>query len=218
MATLADLKRRVLNLISDIEVANSDPIAGAQFSAALLLEAIDAGLDAILPWVSKSSVATLTGNAVLTEFPLPTDLYRIEAVWDGLYYSFIPIVKMSPGVQWSDSISELTCMDYPEGKITFSYALSTSGGKVYYAATWTKPELDDDDISAPEVTHTAICLFAASYCMLNKANQAAILNAFKTRVDSGSPEDNPAKTMSDYFLRRFELEMNRHPAKDRGQR
>lgn len=218
MATLADLKRRVLNLISDIEVAGSNPVAGAQFSATLLLEAVNAGLDAILPWVSKSGVATLTGDGVLTEFSLPTDLYRIEAVWDGLYKNFVPIVKMSPDMQWSDILMDLCCMDYPEGKITFSYALSTSGGKLYYAATWTKPEVDDDDILSPEVTHTAICLFAASYCMLNTATQAAILNAFKQKVDSGTPEDNPAKTMSDYFLRRFEVEMNRHPAKDRGQR
>jgi len=217
VATLVELKRRALRLIGEPEASDLIPVGGARVGADLLLEAICAGLDAILPWVSQSKVATLTGDGERVEFDLPTDLYRIESVYDAKSKEFIPMARMIPRQPWADVTVDMGYLEYPDQHITFSRALSTDGGTIYYSALWTKPTADDSPISAPLIAHTGIVLFATAYCLLSLATQVATIRPYNTRTDSGTPEDNPIKDMADYYQKWFETEMNRHPAKMRGQ-
>jgi len=216
VATLADLKVQTVNLLGDTIDAQADPDSGTLFSASQLLEGIVAGMDAILPWVANKSVATLDGDGIETEFSLPNDFYRIDGVWDGYSKQFVPRAHISSGQFWADTALDLYYLETPQGKVTFSKALSTNG-KLYYSARWTKPSGDTDPIAAPEIAHTAICLYAAAYCLLSSASQSAALRQYNTKVDSGTPEHNPLQEQANYLLSWFENEMARHPSDLRGQ-
>lgn len=217
MATLLDLKKRLLNVIDDLEEAGSSPLAGKQYKAALLTESIQAGLEAILPWVSKSVVMDLIGNQTAIRYALPADLYRIEAIWEGASRQFMTPTHLAPGCHWADPLAMQSYIDAPQGFVTFSAPLNSSGAKLHYSARWNIPVLDADIIEAPVISHVGIVLFAASYCLLPKSTSAANLGQYKTRVDAGTPIQNPMVEMSSYFMKRFENEMNRHPSRVRGQ-
>jgi hypothetical protein len=105
---------------------------------------------------------------------------------------------------------------FPHGKISFINDLGESGAKVYYSSVWNKPEAPDEVIESPESSTIAICLYAASYCLLNKSAGSADIRQYNTKVDSGAPTDIPQKTMSDFFYRRYELELQRLPSMEKG--
>jgi hypothetical protein len=217
MTTLADLKRQIIHLLGDVEDAGANPVAGKQYSASLLLEGVCAGVDAILPWIPKALEALLTGDGTTQAYALPAGLYRIEAVYDQQANILMPEGMLAAGNAWG-SLTEQRWLEYPGGFITFMKPLASPGARLYYTGMWTKPALDADAIEPPAITHIGIVLFAASYCLLSKASASANIRQYNTKVDSGVPIHNPEAEMSTYFLRRFEAEMNRHPARAKGQR
>jgi hypothetical protein len=217
MTTLAELKRQIIHLLGDVEDAGANPTAGKQYSASLLLEGVCAGLDAILPWVPKAHDTLLSGDGVTQAFALPAGLYRVEAVYDLQASLLVSGGLLTAGNTWGP-LAEQSWMEYPEGYLTFMKPLLSSGARLYYSSLWAKPALDADAIEPPAITHIGIVLFAASYCLLSKASASANIRQYNTKVDSGVPVHNPEAEMSTYFLRRFEAEMNRHPARAKGQR
>ena len=219
MSTLADVKLRTLNILGDTKKTDSDPIEGNQYGSTLLLDGACAGADAILAWISKTSVGTLVCDGEETEFDLPADLYRLDGVWDVNSKVFLSMQRVMAGDTWANtSFSDTSFMEWPEGKITFSKAPSTDGIKLYYAAVWGKPDKDTDVIDVPDVYLTAIALYAAAYSLLNKATAASLIRQYNTKTDSGNPEQNPAQRQADYLLKWFESEMNRHPVDLKGQK
>lgn len=216
MATLENLKTQVLRLLGDTMEAGP-PVAGKQYEASLLTEGINAGIDAILPWVPEAKVADLVGDGSTVAFDLPASLYRIEAVWDGLSKIFLEEAQFAPMVDWANSsLSDTTWIEYPQGKITFSRGISSSDAKIYYAGVWDKLSADADVAEPPAITHYAICLFAAGYCLQPKGVAAANIRQYNTKVDSGTPFHNPMNDQTKFMLERFEVEMSRHPAHDKG--
>jgi len=221
MATLADLKKTLIYVLGD-QIDNTDPVklVGKQYKDNdVLVGGINAGIDAILPWVPKASVATLTTDGVVTEFDLPTDLYRIEAVWDATSKSFLSLRGLTPSVTWKDAADPLSYIEYPEGHLSFSYAPAAAGVNVYYGARWTKVVLDTDTITPPVITHYPLVLFAASHATLSKSSLASVTRQYISKTaDAGTPMDNPLLQISTYFRKLFDAEMSRHPARQRGQR
>lgn len=215
MATLADLKLAVLELIGDVVAEGSNPIAGSSHSASLLLASVSAAIDAILPWMPKASVATLTGDSATTVFDLPTDLYRLEAVWYSNDYFFKSATQFVPRYQFANPDGQIDYIEYPEGKITFS--IPPAGDiKIYYSAVWAKPAADDDDLETPAIAYTGISLYAASHCLLPDAVAAANVRQYGTKIDAGTPIHNPVADMSKSLLARFEEEMRKLPERPKG--
>lgn len=215
MATLGELKLRLIRLLGDTTAdILPDPIESNTLEADLLLDGIKAGITAILPHYPKLSTFIYAQDGDITAYQLPEDLYHIEAVMnlsDGLYITELNL--------FNDVIQELQFQDGPYGYITFTSAIPTDGLKLFYSAKWTYPENDSDLIEPPDITHLGILLYAASYCKLPKASEAANTRQYLSKpIDSGTPVMNPEADMSLYFLRRFEDEMSRHPSFKRGQR
>lgn len=210
MATLLDLRERIQRVISDP--------SGAQYSADLLNDGIVAALEAILPWVAKSSVEEFDTDGETLEFELPEDLYRINAVFDAETGVYIPqnilAAGRSPGY---DIETNQDWLEYPEGTLSLANAPASDGQVIlYYSATWEVPADDDDDIEAPAWTHRAIVFYAASYAILEKASSASNIRQWNVQVDSGTPVMNPMRDASEHFYKRFLAEMDRIPARSRG--
>jgi hypothetical protein len=147
---------------------------------------------------------------------MPDDLFLIEGVLDSETGQFLAPAVPTPGGSWGETgMTGNAWMECPRGYLTLSAALA-SGGTLFYQATWTKPENEAENVEIPLSAETGLVLYAASYCLLPDATQAASLGQYKQKVDAGSPTDNPVVEMSSYFLKRFEIEMNRLPMKMKG--
>lgn len=215
MATsFGDLKEAVVRLLGDTVVTTDNVLGGRDSKPELLQDAIHAGLLAILPYVWKSATYTIPEGS--TEIDLPTDLYHVEGIYDEYQQAYLEESILTPGVPVASESGNMW-IEYPEGHIAF-LAEVTDGGTLYYAAYWTAPELDADIMEAPAVSLPGVAFYAASYCLLPRAVSGARIGQYDTRVDSGTPEDNPMMTMANHYMKRFELEMSRISSRTKGVR
>lgn len=214
MTTFGELKNRVLRLLSDP--------SGAGYSDDLILDAISAAHDGILPWVPKTGSTTLTGDGVTAAFSLPSNFYAVEAIVDDSTGELLPQSVLTPGRYFGDSTTNTN--DWilnPSGQITFSKEISS--GCTYtlmYLATWSKPvsgSPTDLVLEPPASAIVGMSLYAAAYALLPSAVSASEVRQFNTRVDSGNPEHNPMQRAADYLMKLFANEMNRHPKYQRAQ-
>ena len=224
MNTVGDLKKRILLLLGD-DVASStgDQIFGGQYSSDALIAGIHAALDAILPWAWKRKVQPFTSSPDGFTFALPADLYQVEGVTlstrtvkDITIYPIAPRMEVFKAGQVFDLDAPYFLL-FPEGNIVFSYKVDlAAGAKLFYSATWAKPSTDDAVLETPEYALTALSYYAASQCLLGKAVASANIRQYATKVDSGTPEDNPILIVSTHFQKIFDVAVQRLPAMPRG--
>ena len=220
MASFYDVKLKVLRLLGDIvavvvddDPSNPSPVGGGIYDADILKDAVHAALKRISSRIWKTAIYEIEEAG--TNFSLPSDLLDIEGVFENKTSMFIPRIGFQTGQMLSTSMLNANAwINYPNG-ITFVNELAADGAKVYYLAHWELPEDDDESLECPEMTVTAVTLFAASYCLLKSAVEQGDIAQYKTKVDSGQPIDLPAKDLSNFFLARFENELNSLPMQTR---
>ena len=214
MSTVASLKNRVGRMLSDVTLDGYDD--------SLFYDGVGAALDAILPWVPKALKVTITGDGT-SSYPLPNDLYHIEAVSDDATGQLLREAQLVSGRFRGENIAaENDWLEYPHGHISFSKNISVGETyTLYYLAHWGKP-IDDDDLTdplePPSYTHFALALYTTAYMIFPSAVSASEVRQFNTRVDSGNPEHNPMQQSATYLLKLFAEEMNRHPRHQKAQR
>jgi len=86
---------------------------------------------------------------------------------------------------------------------------------VYYIAYFAEIVDDTTIISLPNWMFEAVKLYTASRLMLALSTDAALIAQFKTRVDSGNPEDNPILQESKQLMKEFETLINSIPTYQR---
>jgi hypothetical protein len=216
---VAEYKTRIIDLINDEVIIDSGTgdLAGSTISASILLSSIHAALDAVSSRLWKSATYDVVPPTVGsdTEYELPGDYIDVEAVLDNDLGIFIPEMEFRVSKNMLSPTGNGWYL-YPQGYITFVTALADVGAKIFYAASWAKPLDDDEDLEIPMVASNAIIFFATSYCLLRGATGSANVRQYNTKVDAGAPTDNPVKDMSDYYMRRFEIELQRIPMKQKG--
>ena len=214
--TFADLKAKVIRALGDIVVpggSGGEPLAGTTYDKDLLKDSVHAALDAITVRRFKASVAQVAGD--YGQMDVPDDLIEVEAILDITNNVFLEQVPMAVGKGMSPG-GRLGWYIYPTGTIVFTDDLGDDGAELYYSAYWAKPEDDEEDLETPDICTTALVMYAASYCLLNSASQASSIRQFNMKVDSGKPTDNPLEQSSTYFMKRFEIELQRIPPSPKG--
>jgi len=214
MATYGELSTRILRMLGDPK--------GEGYAELQLLDAIQAAMDAILPWAPKTSVTTLTGDGATVEFALPSDAYAIETVVVDATGEMLPPSIIAPGNYiGSNTTGANSWILYPSGKVTLSKAIESDGTyTAYYLAHWTKPTPDtndNDDLDTPETVLHALTLYASGWLLTSASIESAEVRQFGTRVDSGNPEHNPLQESSEWLFTLFLNEMKRNPRYQRAQ-
>lgn len=214
MATYGDLRDSALRLVGN-------PL-GEGIEPSLILDAIRAAHDAIMPWAPKQKQTSFTGDAVLKAFVLPTDFYTVEAVILHTTGEILSRAVFSPGAYYGENISATNTWNLnPTGSISFAKTPDT--GQVidlYYCATWTKPNSmtgESDVLEPPSYLDYAMALYAAAYLLMPDSMGVAGIGAYKTRTDSGNPEHNPVEKAITFLLNLFNQELNRHPRHQKAQ-
>lgn len=183
----------------------------------LLVEAISASFDAILPWMPKLASVALATDGKLTVFSLPDDFYDIEALLDESTGSPLPRASLASGGYFGTSVNDNNWLLYPSGSISLSKAATTKL-TLYYLAHYAKPDdttTDDSALEIPDKAEMGVALYASAYLMLPDIVSIAEISQFKTKVDSGNPEHSPRMRAAEYMLKLFRDEMNRHPSYQR---
>lgn len=214
--TFSDLKARIVRVLGDIVIpgtSGGDPTQGTTYDQYLLKDSVHAALDAITIRRFKSAIMIIAGDYGQAE--IPENLIEVEAVLDLTNNIFLEQVPLTVGKGMSPG-GRLGWYIYPTGTLMFTDDLGDSGAELYYSAYWEKPEDDEDLIEPPDITATALVMYAASYCLLNSATQASSIRQFATKIDSGKPTDNPLEQSSTYFMKRFEIELQRIPPSPKG--
>jgi hypothetical protein len=217
MASLGDVVNQVRRLLGD--PGGDAPLYPDELISDGVLEA----LKTILPWVAKESAAAYTGDGSTFEYALPSDCAEVDAVWSGAQGAFLPRAGFFPGAAWSygegSALDENAWLDYPAGRLIL--AAPPANGKViqvFYSAYWPEPADLTDTLAAPEYALPGIKYYAAAYALAPKAVSSANVRQFNTKVDSGTPVQNPMADMVKFFLARFEAEMGRCPMRPKGQK
>lgn len=197
-------------------------IDGVVYTSAFLMDAINAALDAILPWQPKLGLSTLTGDGTTTTFSLPTQCYDIDAIVARTSGEAISKFVFAPGSIFGRLTTTENLWFYaPDNKVTFANPI-TSGElyDIHYLQPWAKITDDSmllDAIEPPDWTVPAMVIYATSQLLIAPSLDTSTLGQYKTRVDSGDPEDNPLQRSITYLLKLFTQEMNRHPRYQRSQ-
>lgn len=207
MATLEELRTQVYRLLGTPDGTGYDP--------ELINDALCMAFDAILPWMPKTATITLTGDGSVTSFTLPSHLYEIEAIVSN-QGEVLPRSLLSVGQHIGTRSQNINdWLEYPTGKVSFSKVpVKDETLTVYYLAHWNKPttETEKDAImEPPERATIGIALYAAAYAIFPSAVGASEIRQFNTRIDSGTPEQNPMQKTALYILDLFQREMSRHP-------
>jgi hypothetical protein len=252
---VSDMKSKVLRILGSSPTLDASknpviPITSTTYSSLLLIDGINAGLDAITSKIWKRQMAYILGplgqghpelsgfitiGSVQFTLPqgelgtiravLPDDMIDIESIWSDRFGSFLPQVSFHPG-EHLDNVWANSWFLFPEGSINFVMDLNQDEVlTMFYSSFWTPVSEADEaatlstvpvQLESPRITMEAIALYASSYCLLNAANQTANWRQYATKVDSGDPVQNPAKEMSEYMLRRYQIEMDKLPKMEKG--
>ena len=226
-----DLKARLIRMLGDTYSAGAIdedtglyvPVHGNIYSADVLYDAVCAALDAVTIRIWKQALVSYAGGIGIKTILLPSDIVKVEGVYDKHYLTFVPRTDIRADRSMFDTWGN-AWFEYPSGTLQFMNEIA-SGVDLYYAAHFTDPStpatedyydyddvgvtIDDFVMDFPDIATTAIIFYCASYCLNQKAVLSANIRQFNTKVDSGQPGDNTEQKMADHFLRRFEYELQR---------
>lgn len=203
MATFGQLQERVLRLLDEVAGTTTYPDE-------LVLDAIQAAFDEILPWIPKKAIASLSTSGATQS--LPVDFYAAEAVLDD-NGDTLPRVRLLEGEYFGSSMETNGWLLFPSGSITFSETPSAAY-TLYYLAHWTKPDTstnDDDELEIPDYAVVPVSFYAAAYCVIPDAVSITEVTQWKTRVDSGNPEHNPRQQSIMFLMKLFKDSLQRVP-------
>jgi hypothetical protein len=215
MTTYGELRLQVQRLLNDVK-----DVDVRQYDDADIYDGLSAAHRAILPWVPKQLVSTITSGSDGVTHTLPGGIYRIDAVLDKDTDIVIPKGALYPSAYRGNSVAgQNSWVDYPTGYLSLLYE-NTNGVTVYYQGYWNMPTTsgsgaDDFVLEVPDVALAGIVFYACSVCLIPRAVTSASIRQFNVKIDSGDPTDNPLQELSDYFLKRFMQEMKMMPMSGR---
>ena len=161
-----------------------------------------------------ASVSDYVGDGETTQFSLPSNCIenRVHGVYNSTYDVWLSKVTFFPGKPLDTGYYV-----WPDGYINFSpYIASSSTYQVHYVAYFPEIENDSSVIQIPPWAIEPVVLYTAGRTLEDHASQMAVLGQFRTRVDSGSPEDQPVLQLSKRYIEQFYELVNRHPVPQYG--
>lgn len=157
-----------------------------------------------------ASVSTITGDGETTAFPSPLNLVedRVYGVLNVESDVWLNQVDFIPG-----RATEEGYYVWPSGYINFNPAIPEDEEyKVYYIAYYNIVTDDNHNVIVPNWAYEALKLYTAGRTLEDIAGKMALLGQFRTRVDSGNPEDQPILKLSTRYMEQFWEVLNQRKA------
>lgn len=203
MTDFLEYKQIIRRLVSDEDAAT--------ITDDLIYDGFLAALRAIAAKRAKHNKTILNGDGSST-YTLPTDLLKIDTLYDNDGLIILPYID-NKAYPHSTDVSTNTWFLYPEGSITFNDELSTSAKiTMYYYGDWDTPASMNDDtfvLTVPKTLLYPISLYNSAYCLIPSSVTNADIRQYATRIDSGTPIQNPMKEHILFLMQMYQNELTR---------
>lgn len=199
----------------------NDPTMGRYGPELLLGCANDALVAFAATHTGVASDFTVTGDGTTYTYDLPEDI--VEAGNAGVYavqypdQEWLREEKYWPGVRWpstarSTSSRPKAYVLWPTGKISFTQIpVASASITIHYVAYYPAVVDTDSVITVPVWAQEAIKLYAAAAALEPASTKAGQLGQYKSRFESGKPEDNPLLRLSEHYMHRYYRLLQAHP-------
>ena len=155
--------------------------------------------------------AVFDGDGSKEDFVMSTDLLDLYAIFSEDEHMFLEPKDFLPGIAWDTESGQASSdrpigyIEWPMGTIHLFYPPETGvdSVKVWYFGLWTAIADNASIVEAPVWAHEPLLNYATAIGILAELSDAAVLNEYKTRVDSGKPTDNPFIQASDAWMKRY---------------
>ena len=157
-----------------------------------------------------ASTSDITGDGETTQFSLPGNCVdgRIQGVYHVDDDVWLTKIDFFPGTSLDTGYYV-----WPSALINFNpYIDEDEIMRLHYVAYYPEIEGDSTTILAPDWALEAIALYAAGRTLEDNSSQFAQLGQTRTRIDSGTPEDQPILRLAERYIRQFYDLINQHPA------
>jgi len=166
-----------------------------------------------------SPVTVDTGQRAIV---VPSDLYRIEKLYDSEYEKWwAPVVYDAGDIRYeSDELKrywEFGGQVFLEAQVPYS----SDRLSLYYWAYWPDVtyEVEDDDsityrqgiVYTPKWAELALVHLVAANCMMPLEMEASDINEWRLKVEAGTPLDNPRAQSGLYHLQWYHELLERFP-------
>ena len=194
----------------------NDP-AVTKFAASIMDNANDALRLLASAHTGVASVSDITGDGETTQFPLPSNAVdsvtnQVYGVYDVTNDKWLTEVSFLPNTHMENGYYV-----WPDKNINFNpYVPNAYVYRVYYIAYYDVIVDDNSAITVPGWAIEAIKMYAAGRTLEDQASTMALLGQFRTRVDSGNPEDQPILRLAQSYIQQFWeiINQNRAPQYD----
>lgn len=153
-----------------------------------------------------------------TKFYLPDDRFEKVDISGQVYYVDGSQTVFLDPIRYTEVLnrhSEGFCT-YPTGVLNLSSAIG-SGRVLYvdYFAYWPRPVNDTDTIDIPRWATMALSFLIGVYALTGYGMREADISQWKTRRESGNPEDSSLRSQQEWLLKMYERELARVLPQDR---
>ena len=198
------LKNRILRVLDDTE--RSRPT----YSDEELMDYVNSGLTTLASvHTAQECEYIITTPKVENKLVMPENFLALGPVYYQVHGRRVMLqpLKLHPGesipaligwlapqpVMWnSHSYGNISFYEYPAGTLNFSLPV-IEGLEMHanYFGYYDRVEAETDIILAPRWAEEALIWYVQMLAMAKPSVQASMLGQYKTKIDAGSPEDNP---------------------------
>ncbi len=219
------LKNRALRLLDDTERSRPN------YTDEELLDYVNAGLNSLASGhTAQECEYVITPSQPLAELTLPENYISMGPAYylsNGRRIMLTP-VRLFPGESLPALINQrflaqqfmisrnIAYYEYPAGRLNFAEdVLENTELHVSYFGYFDLVTDDTDLIPAPRWAEEALVWYIQMLAMAKPSVQASMLGQYKTKIDSGSPEDNPLMKSVEHCRKMWDRILASNPRQER---
>jgi len=161
-----------------------------------------------------ASTFEITGDGETTRFPLPSNAIdsgenRVYAVYDTANDQWLTEITFLPGKSL-----QVGYYIWPQGMLNVNPAVDSGAVYTCYYVAYYNEIIDDNSefTYLPQWALEAVKLYTAGRTLEDVVSQMTLLGQFRTKVDSGNPEQQPIQRQAEKYIQQFWDLINSHRA------
>ncbi len=197
----------------------------ATWSEDLLKDCVNDALRALASThTGYASDFEITGDGTTYQYDLPSNIVQTPdagvyaVLWDQDESAWIEKLEYWPGTAWESSTRSTTSNPlgyvlWPQDQISFS-RIPESGQEivVHYVRHFNEVVGGATVINVPTWALEAVKLYACAVALEPMTTKTGKIARFKTRRESGDPEDNPVLLLVQHYMDRYDRILRAHSA------
>ncbi len=202
--------------------------AGAKYTSDRMLSYARWAMAEVSNHTAKCDSFEWTGDDHTRVFPMPEDMIGTPTKnalvslvpTDGSKMDNLSPYERLPETTWNYNVTgnsrQKVYWAWPSNSITLGFIPTTSEKIVLsYFRIWDIPSDDNSIITISRWMEQPVSYFIAAYAMQADGANAANIRQWNRKLDSGTPEDNPVRTQSEWYIKQAHRLLQQTAPQDR---